>query len=243
MRKLSTYNRVVSLDGIRERLNRLDASAPAAERFDEGPPLQGRIAVLPASFNPPTLAHLQLLRAACAVRGVESAAAMLTTRNVDKGLFGAPLPDRVAMLLETHRAAEDIAVLACNQARLTDQADPVRDLFSGQDVDFIVGFDTLSRIFDDRYYRDMPSELDAFFARHRLIAANRGDITAADVHRYLETSVVARFARFVEVIEIPDDAADLSSTHARQAFAQARQPEGLLPEVAAYIHQRALYQD
>lgn len=233
----------MSIDAITRRLERLDNGSPAAERFDDGPGLQGRIAILPASFNPPTAAHVELLRTACSVAGVESVAAMLTTRNVDKTIFGASLPDRVAMLLEVQRARGDIAVLACNQARLTDQAEPVADLFGGQGLDFIVGYDTLTRIFDDRYYQHMPSELEAFFARHRLIAANRGRATVDAVYRYLETDDVSRFASRIEVVELPGHAAALSSTEAREALTAAGEPEGLPPEVAEYIARRGIYRE
>ena len=59
----------------------------------------GRVAVLPSAFNPPTIAHLHLLEQALRVEGVTLAAAMLSTRNVAKGVVGAGLADRVGMLL------------------------------------------------------------------------------------------------------------------------------------------------
>ena len=233
----------MSYHTIVERLERLELLPPAAERFDDGPSLRGRVAVLPASFNPPTAAHVELLRASCSVAGVESAAAMLTTRNVDKRIFGAPLPDRVAMLLEIQRANGDIAVLACNQARLTDQAPPLRDLIGGDHVDFIVGYDTLTRIFDDSYYEHMPVELDRFFTRHRLIAANRGEATVEAITEYLNTEPVRTFAERIEVIELPPEAASLSSTRARDALTAADDPEGVPAQVRDYIERRGLYRD
>ncbi len=130
------------------RLERLDAAArPAAERFDAGGPLGRTAAVLPSAFNPPTHAHQHLLERALETFGISSAIALLTTRNVDKGLHGAPLADRVGMLLALGEAFPGLAVMAANQARIIDQAVALALLLPGVELDFVVGFDTLERLF------------------------------------------------------------------------------------------------
>ena len=83
----------------------------SATRFDRGPVFAGRVAVLPSAYNPPTRAHLGLLELARTVEDVSVVAAMLTTNNVDKSLFGAPLSHRVGMLLALHEDSPQLAVV------------------------------------------------------------------------------------------------------------------------------------
>ena len=168
---------------LRERLEALAAlEAPAVSRFDSGAAPRGGWAVLPSAFNPPTRAHLRLLDLAEDVDGVEGGAALLTTRNVAKGIEGAALEDRIGMLLATRASRPGLAVLAANQARIVDQAAALRATWPEATFDFVLGHDTLVRLFDQRYYDgSMETELDPFFERHRVIAANRGEVTIEEM--------------------------------------------------------------
>lgn len=56
-----------------------------------------RIAVLDSSFNPPTKAHYQLLKAASRV-GCDAVLLLLATNNVDKGQTGASAVERLEMM-------------------------------------------------------------------------------------------------------------------------------------------------
>lgn len=223
------------------RLERLDAAAgPAAERFDAGGPLGRTAAVLPSAFNPPTHAHQHLLERALETFGISSAIALLTTRNVDKGLHGAPLADRVGMLLALGEAFPGLAVMAANQARIIDQAVALALLLPGVELDFVVGFDTLERLFAPRYYTDMEGELAPFFARHRILAANRGEMEAARVRKWLDANVV-QFRPRIEVLEIDEFPASLSSTQVREALRSDQEALHVAPAVRRYIEERGLY--
>jgi nicotinamide-nucleotide adenylyltransferase len=223
-------------------LQRLDSdSAFAALRFDDGPPLAGPVVVLPSAFNPPTRAHLHLLETAAALDDARPAA-LLSTRNVAKGVFGATLDDRVAMLLALHAAHPVLAVLATNAARLADQAAALRATFPAAAIDFVVGHDTLIRLFDPVYYDDMEAALATFFAHHRVIATNRGDASIDVVAAFVAESA-GRFKDRIIVRAIDADPASLSSTGARTSVANGAAPAEVAPEVAAYIRDHALYLD
>lgn len=223
------------------RLLKLDASpVPIVARFDSGRRFRGRLAFLPSAFNPPTLAHIHLLETALAVEGVEHAAAMLTTRNVAKDIFGATLPDRVAMLLELNRERPEFAVFAANSARIIDQATTLSDAFEGAGVDAIVGFDTLERLFDRRYYTDMDGELASFFERHRVIAVNRGSIGVTEVEAWVHGNAGV-FAGRIVVREIQAFPASLSSTLVRERLAVGSEDLPVSPAVLRYIEQHGLY--
>jgi len=232
------------LDAIRQRLDACTAaSEPGAERFDDGPPLEGRYAVLSSAFNPPTVAHLRMLALAAALPHISGTAALLTTLNVDKGLYGASLEHRVAMLLAVRAERPHPAVLATNVPRFVDQAAALGAGFPHAAFDFIVGHDTLVRIFDARYYADMPAELAAFFAGHRLIATNRGLAGIDEVVATLGRDEAARFANRITVLELDGEAAAISSSAARHALAAEDHSPELPESVRRYIARHALYRE
>lgn len=225
-------------------LAQLDA-APGARvhRFDFGPRFRPRVAVLPSAFNPPTLAHLRLLEIACEVEGMTGAAALLSTRNVDKGIYGAPLAERVGMLVALHEARPDIAVLASNAARIPDQASALREAHPDAAFDFVVGYDTLIRVFDPRYYSDMERDLAGFFEHHRLITMNRGAATYDEVCRFVATDAVRIFASRIVACQLEDEPSRLSSSLARDDVARGEVSEFIPLPVREYILRNGLYTD
>ncbi|MFN0147541.1 MAG: hypothetical protein ACKVT1_13590 [Dehalococcoidia bacterium] len=230
---------------VHDRLEDLRASPrPLVARFDGGQAFAGRVAILPSAFNPPTAAHFRLLALAASLRGIEATAALLTTANVDKGLYGAPLAHRVGMLL-AGAAGEPArpAVLATNRPRFVDQAAALRTAFPGAGFDFIAGHDTLVRIFDRKYYEDMPGELGAFFANHRLIATNRGLSGIDEVVATLRWPEAQAFADRIVVLEIDAVAAAMSSSAARAATAAGTQSEAIPDAVRDYINEHGLYRE
>lgn len=234
----------MSAPRIEELLRRLEADeVHRVHRFDPGAGFTDRVAVLPSAFNPPTEAHLRLLDLALDDEDVSAASALLSTRNVDKGLYGAGLLDRIGMLLALRRAGEDVAVLASNAARISDQAHALREEHPGIGFDFIVGYDTLVRVFDPRYYDDMVRELERFFAHHRLFVANRDTATVDEVRSYLQSPAARDFAERIIVKELEPASARRSSTAARTAVSQRGMPEGVPPEVESYIAEHGLYRD
>lgn len=224
-----------------EAIEQLDQqTSPAARRFDRGPAFSGAAAVLPSAYNPPTLAHEHLLQRALDVYGLRHAIALLTTRNVDKGVHGASLEDRVGMLLALSGEWPDLCVAASNQARIIDQAQALTSAFPGTEFDFIVGFDTLERLFAPRYYTDMEAELAPFFARHRVLAANRGEVEAHHVEAWVANNA-GTFAGRILLLEIDEFPASLSSTRVREAAARGGDGLDLPPAVARYVTEHGLY--
>ncbi len=203
--------------------------------------MPGRAVVLPSAFNPPTLAHLRLLELAKHVSRADSGVALLTTRNVAKGVFGAGLPDRIAMLLAVHATQPDLDVIAANVARIADQAQALRATLPGVAFDFVMGYDTLVRLFQPRFYTDMRAELASFFAEHRVIAANRAEASVETVREFLGEPEVSPFAGRITVVALDGDRASLSSTAVREEVARGDASRALPPSVLAYIREHGLY--
>lgn len=206
-------------------------------RFDDGQDFPAHAVVLPGSFNPPTDAHLALL--ALAPAGAAQAA-LLSTHNVDKEAGDAALADRIGMLLAI-ATVRPVAVLATGAARIVEQGRALRLAYPGTAFDFVMGYDTLVRLFEPRYYDDMEADLGELFRHHRVIAANRGDAGVAAVEQFLAGPSVAPFAARIGVRELDAVPAALSSTAARSEISAGRDAGAVPAEVAAYIHQHALY--
>jgi len=163
---------------------------------------------------------------------------MLSTKNVAKGVHGASLTQRVEMLLAS---SEDVAVLAVNAARLADQGEALRLAFPAVEFDFVVGYDTLVRLFDPAYYESMEAQLAEFFSHHRVVAVNRGDDRIDAVMAFLGGGSARRFADRVIAMEVDDGHATVSSSAAREAASRGEQHEAVPGGVAAYIRAKGLY--
>lgn len=227
---------------IAARLAALDATpTPLAARLDDGPPLGARAVVLPSAFNPPTIAHLHLLEVARGAASADSAIALLTTRNVAKEVFGADLAHRVGMLLALRSTQPHLAVMAANVARIADQGVALRGAFPGVEFDFVMGYDTLVRLFQSTYYTDMPAELAAFFAHHRVVATNRAEATVDVVRALLDEPYVRPFADRIIVAAADEHPASLSSTQAREEVRRREGTAAVPAPVLEYIHEHGLY--
>lgn len=217
------------------------ATAPVVERFDAPAPLIGPVAVLPSAFNPPTRAHLHLLALSAELLSA-TPAALLTTRNVAKGLTGASHAQRIEMLLTAKAAVPTLAVLAANQARIVDQAAVLRESYPAASFAFVLGHDTLVRLFEPSYYGDMAAELASFFEHHQLVVTNRAAHSIAEVEAFL-SAAAAPFAERITLLEIDDHHASLSSTAARGHAASGGDAPSLTLEVAEYVRAQRLYRE
>lgn len=217
------------------------APEPLVVRCDQGDELRGAVAVLPSAFNPPTRAHLHLLKAAAEALGA-TPAALLTTKNVAKEAHGADHVQRVEMLLAARQSLPGLVVLASNQARIIDQAAVLSAAFPAAGFAMVVGYDTLVRLFDPVYYEEVEAELAPFFGAHWLVAANRAEHGVDEVEAYVR-GVPERFRRRIVALEIDDDHAALSSTAARGHAADGVESDVLVPEVAEYVRRHGLYRE
>ena len=190
-----------------------------------------QLVVLDSSFNPPTIAHAEMLRQGMAC--VPQAVGMLlfSTRNMDKPLEGASLEQRIAMMeLEAQR----VMVGVTDKGLFFDKLDEVRLKYPlVKQVFFVVGMDTLERVWDQKYYTD-PIELlmDAFHAKggRWLCMARTG----------------SAHVQLGNVRMLPQLDQQVSSTNARRAAAKGNKAMLLSqcsPAIAEYILANGLYRN
>jgi nicotinate (nicotinamide) nucleotide adenylyltransferase len=236
------------LDELRRVIDALDpAGSPRAailRRAPEGVRGPGGVlGVMSASFNPPTRAHLRMTEEAGRLCAFDEVLLLLARTNVEKGLYGAPLEARLLMMEALARPRPSCSVAAVSHPRFVDKAAALTPLYpAGADICFIVGYDTLVRLFDPRYYADMRGELERLFARARFVAANRGEHTPEAVRRFLERPECRGFADRVRVMELDARHAGISSSEVRERLRRGEAVDGLVPEeVERVIRQIGLY--
>jgi nicotinic acid mononucleotide adenylyltransferase len=222
---------------------------PAARLFRRAPAAPGRspgvLVVLDASFNPLTAAHEAMLTAATAAQPADEVLLLLSSANVDKGLFGASLGQRLAMLLAYVHESDTLSVGGCSHARFVDKAVALKPLYpEGIRFEFVIGYDTLLRLFDPSYYEDTEAELRDLFSRAAFLVANRGADGEDAIRDFLARPDCAPFAGRLRAIRLSDEHAAMSSTQVRRARAEGRPYEHMVPErVAQLIEQMDLYRE
>ena len=160
-----------------------------------------RISILDSSFNPPTLAHLALANSPRPsyieqnsetqdTSGYDAKLFLLSVKNADKSLKAgdATYQQRLEMMLllskdvieSQHEAAANVAIAIIDKPTFVEKSSALLDFLQRRltnplpvELTFLVGLDTLERLFSPRYY---TSETDMMASlRQFLSAAPQGD--------------------------------------------------------------------
>ena len=201
------------------------------------------VGIFPSSFNPITNGHMAILRRAAGIKTFGEIVLILDTQAMDKEVFGAILEDRLLML---HILFEDhprFSVGVSNRGLFLTKAELLREMYpKGTDITFIVGFDTLVRVFDAKYYEDLEGDLNRLFDCCTFMVANRGDLGREALQRLMASGNNVRFEGKVRFFGIPNYAARISSSRVREAVMEGRSLARLVPEgVRDFIEKANLY--
>ena len=212
------------LKRIQMRLDQLQPEAePQAYVIPRSPEPRGGVIVFPGSFNPPTTAHIALLKQARAFGHAQQEPVILyaafSKRTVDKEAVERPLLlERIVLLDDILRKRLPHAgILLFNRGLYVEQAEAIRCSFPRvRRILFLLGFDKIVQILDPHYYKDRDASLIELFKRAELLVAPRGTAGEKELAELLYRPQNARFARFIH--PLPFDAAyrNISSTAIRQ---------------------------
>ena len=213
----------------------------AAEHIREG---GRRLGIFSGSFNPLTVAHIKMIEAAQKKYDLDEILLILARANVDKGVFGLSLADRLLMLREYTANREDFSVAACSHGKFIEKIEALKPVYPrGTHFSFIVGYDTFIRLFDPKYYADLHGALEALFAQCRFIVANRQDYNADAVRQVMEVPDHRHYASGIDLIELPDFYAEISSTEIRMQIQAGNPVDHLIPsEVQGFLEAAQAYQ-
>ncbi len=202
------------------------------------------ILLLDASFNPPTVAHWTMVERGCAALHTSGAALVLSSSNVDKQVFGATLGQRIAMMVALASTRPDTTVAACCYARFVDKATALARLFPSRKLVFAIGYDTLIRLFDERYYDRMDHDLERLFATATVIVANRDTGDLDQIDRFLDHPSRQPYRDSIQRLSLPPAMSSISSSEIRARVPGGQTLSGLVPPpVDDFIQRHGLYSE
>jgi nicotinamide-nucleotide adenylyltransferase len=212
--------------------------------------------ILDSSFNPPTNAHFALSLVPLSQNPNSTVLLLLAIQNADKAPKPASFDHRLEMMDLLAKRIESTssmkAVIALSKHPIfVDKAKDIDIAFpSTNHVFWLVGYDTLIRILDQKYYSDtLEQSLGLFWKRNRIICAIRGDesVEREFLKRVLDGLVLGVPGSWAEYITlIAPVGKDDSSTRARRAASQRQWEEvgAVVPqEINDYIQKEDLYRE
>ncbi|KAJ2956415.1 hypothetical protein NQZ79_g7720 [Umbelopsis isabellina] len=214
------------------------------------------IAVLDSSFNPPTLAHKELLLKAATEYSADAYILLFSTKNADKQLTGANTQQRLYMMqklavdLHEQYNIRNIAVGVTKHARFFEKADEIHAWLRSQNpnrkvqLGFIMGYDTVIRLVDQKYY-DQPvvQALQPFFQDNFVICADRAGYTQIDIESFWSNNqVIHIFNDKIQRTTIDDTLASISSTQVRSQIQRNENIDHLVDQnIQQYIRDNCIY--
>ena len=189
-----------------------------------------RLGIFSGSFNPLTLAHTQMIGDTITEYDLDELLLLLAKANVDKTVFGLPLAARLLTLKRYTENRERFSVGVSSHGRYIDKVTALKVILPPEtEFHFIVGYDTLVRIFDPKYYTDFHTELEELFIEARFIVANRAEADIKTIASFMNEPEIRRYAPYVSCLLLPDVYAYMSSTEVRELLMRGEAIEHLVP--------------
>lgn len=231
---------------VQALLDQLQPEAESRAFIVPGSPQPHRgVIVFPGSFNPPTTAHIALLKQArefARQHGSLQLYAAFSKHTVDKETVGRPLLlDRVLLLERVLRnRLPDVGIMVFNRGLYVEQAEAVRRSFPRvRRILFLIGFDKIVQILDPRYYQDRDAALAELFSLVELLVAPRGNDGAKELSALLHQPQNERFARYIHPLPFNTIYRNVSSSHVRQQSAGV--DENVPREVRHFMRETRAY--
>lgn len=237
------------LFAIRERMTSLMSDAPSQALLLSSLPRQpfSRLGVLCGSFNPPTIAHIEL-----AIRAAEEFRldkVLFTIAKVTVGkeeVTGMTVEDRLMLLLLCCREYLSLGVSIVNRGLYFEQVQAFRSSIGrkvkNNELFFIIGMDKLIQILDPRYYVDRTAALGQLFEKSTLVVANRGDLDKRQFDAVLNQPANRIYRRSVRFLALPATVNKVSSTDVRRDWSEEAELIRRVPkEVSNFIREMKPY--
>ena len=218
--------RFKKVQGLLDHLHPEDT--PKALLVPESPQPHGSVIVFTGSFNPPTIAHIAMLkeaqRFAHAHQPMQVYAAF-SKLTVDKERVERPLLlDRIMLLQQVlQKRLPHAGILLFNRGLYVEQAEAIRNTFHQvKHILFLMGFDKIVQIFDPHYYEDRDAALEDLFRLAELLVAPRGNSGERELTELLSQPQNQRFARYVHSLPLNPEYREVSSTSVREGSEDVR---------------------
>jgi nicotinate-nucleotide adenylyltransferase len=183
-----------------------------------------RIGIFPGSFNPPTNAHIALIRAAAG--HVDEVIAVLPRTFPHKIYDGATLEQRIAML-EAIQPAKNFSVQVTDGGLFIEIARECREVHGAEsDLWFLCGRDAAERILEWDY--GDPAAVHSMMDQFGLLVAARGG----------ELIAPSEIAHRIHSLDVPVHIEEISSSEVRRRVRSNHDWEHLVPaEIANMVRE------
>ena len=189
-----------------------------------------KLGIFSGSFNPLTLAHTRMVEDTVVKYELDELLLLLAKANVDKAVFGLPLAARLLTVKKYAERRQAFSVGVSSHGRYIDKVAALKSIFPPDtEFHFIVGYDTLVRIFDTKYYTDFHAELQELFVSARFIVANRAEADIKTIASFMAQPEIRQYTSYVSSILLPDVYAYMSSTQVRDLLVRGEAIEHLVP--------------
>jgi nicotinic acid mononucleotide adenylyltransferase len=214
-------------------------------RANKGIETGGRkLGVFPGSFDPLTEAHIEVIAEARKYK-LGEILLVLDIVNIDKSTFGTSLEDRLLMLLLFFASDEGISVALSSHGLFLDKVRALQGRYPpATGIAYLVGYDTILRILDKKYYRDREAALTGLFAGSEFLVAGGSGAEEQAVADLFEREENRRFGHKIKTIKLTPFASTISATEVRQRVKKGEPIAGLVPAATArLIEQLQLYKE
>jgi nicotinate (nicotinamide) nucleotide adenylyltransferase len=204
---------------------------------------RGRLGIFPASFNPPTLAHLALIRRARQRVNLDEILILLDAQAMDKRIIGAGLQDRVLMLKRLFQRDPRVSIGISNRGLFAEKLEPLRAMYPFPIMfTFIVGFDTILRVMDKRYYSNRDETLGRLFRQCEFLVANREGKDEPFFDALFCREENQPYRDKVSFIALPSRFSFVSSSLIRENLREGKSVQDWVPvSILRFIRKKGLY--
>lgn len=198
--------------------------------LDADPAPAGRVAILSGSFDPLTVGHAALARAALARTGL--VVLTYSVRALPKEEGPPPLlgeDERLEAVARFCRARPGLVLGLCSHGLLADQAAAAAERFPGSRIHVAMGSDKVVQLFDPRWYADRDAALGRLFGAAEVLYAMRAG-EEGRVEELLARPENARWAGLLSRLDVPAGTAGISSRLVRERLRRGEDVAGLVPD-------------
>jgi nicotinamide-nucleotide amidase len=204
----------------------------------------GRLGIFPASFNPPTMAHVALVREARKEGRLDEILILLDIQAMDKEACEAKFEHRLTMVKRVFGRDPKISIGLSSGGLFLQKLKPLGEYYpSSVEIFFIVGFDTILRVMDGKYYRNRKGSLSKLFCQSRFIVANRGDQEKAAFLRLFNQPDNLKYRDKLSFFTLSPKFSTLSSSLIREGIRRRLPVDEWIPAPALrFIREKGLYE-
>ena len=237
MKFISNFHNYPEFELYSKLIDQLDAdSSPEIVIVHRSPhPISDsrkKLAIFSGSFNPITIAHIKMFEEAQVHFQLDEILLLLAKANVDKDEFGIPLAARILTLKRYAEEGNNVSIGISSHGRYIDKISALKACYpEDTEFHFIVGYDTLVRIFDSKYYTNIDKELKELFLHCRFIVANRENVDIEKIKEFLDTTMIRPYSSYISCLLLPKCYADVSSTEVRRRIENGESITHLVPSI------------